>query len=315
MPQTSLGIHHITAVASAPQTNVDFYTKILGLRLVKKSVNQDQVEAYHLFYGDEVGDPGMDLTFFTFDQLSIGRQGPGLVSQISLSILQSAFSFWQHHLESHQIDFQISDRFGLNRLQFTDPDGLPLEIAAIPDKEFSQATTKVWSTPQISAPHAIGYFHSARLAVISRQAMDLVLIQILGFQPIDHSDHLYLYHNPNSTRGAYLEIEELPGKELGIGGAGTVHHIAFQVKNQDHLLALRQKTIDMGLHPTEVIDRFYFKSVYFRTPAGILFELATNGPGFTVDEPKNSLGQTLKLPPWLEPHRTQIEANLEPIKL
>jgi glyoxalase family protein len=322
----AFGIHHITAIASDPQTTYDFYAKVLGLRLVKKTVNQDDVTAYHLFFGDTTGEPGMDLTFFTFQPVAQGVPGLGQVTAISLAVPDSSLEFWQARLANHQVKHHPIDTwFGRRRLVLFDADGQRIELVGLPQAE-PVNDLHVWETSEVTKEHAIRSFYSARLSVLSAELVDPVLEYVLGYRVVEESQQSQLYrvdedrpgvddddlHYP-AHRAAYLEVVEAPLLEPGINAAGTVHHIAFAVANEQALLQLREKIFEVGLYPTEVIDRFYFKSVYFRTRAGILFELATMGPGFTADEPADALGERLSLPPFLADHRAEIEANLVPI--
>ena len=314
MTHKCLGIHHITAIASAPQPNYDFYTKMLGLRLVKRSVNQDQTEAYHLFYGDRLGEPGMDLTFFTFDPVYPGISGSGSVSLISLAVPEDSLEFWLHRFNKHQIKHDsITQHFGYPRIVFFDPDDQKLELVGLSPKDYKFATKEVWQTKEITNLNAITAFHSARLSVLNRSSIEPIITDLLGFELIDQEKDTSLLNLTTANRARFIEIQELPDQQPSLSGAGSVHHIAFQVKDQTHLISMRQSVLEFGLHPTPVIDRFYFKSVYFQTPAGILFELATNEPGFTVDEPESELGSELHLPPWLEPDRDQIQKLLPPL--
>lgn len=308
------GIHHITAIASDPKKTHHFYTKILGLRLVKKSVNQDQVEAYHLFYGDKLGYPGMDLTFFTFGNTPPGRNGAGAVSTISLGVRERSLGWWQKRLATNSIRYEKPrDSFGLPRLSFWDNDGQELELVGLPDHKYKSASKEIWVSRDIDEKYAICAFHSARLSVLSKDAVEPVLTQVLDYEALDYDGSVTLYKLNGQSRASYLEVEEHPSELQAASGTGTVHHIAFRVANEARQLEVRRKVIKLGLHPTEVIDRHYFKSVYFRTEAGILFEIATNGPGFTVDEPEEDLGKTLALPPFLESQRKQIEGQLKPL--
>lgn len=323
----SFGIHHITAIAADPQKTYDFYAKILGLRLVKKTVNQDDVSAYHLFFGDQTGEPGMDLTFFTFPHVHQGQIGLGQVSAIALAVPNNALEFWQDRFETYHVNHQPIDTwFGRRRLVVFDYDGQRLELIGLPVEE-QVNDAHVWETAEVQKPHAIRCFYSARLSVESIELVDSVLEYVLGYRVVEegHQGQLYaiIEAKPGvddddlafpAFRAAYLEVSEQPLLELGINAVGTVHHIAFAVANEAALLQLRDKVFEVGLYPTEVIDRYYFKSVYFRTKAGILFELATMGPGFTADEAADSLGEELSLPPFLEAQRAEIEDHLVPIK-
>ena len=304
------GLHHITAVASDPKMVVEFYCGVLGLRLVKKSVNQDDVSAYHLFFGDRTGEPGMDLTFFTFPGAGKGRQGLGQVTDISLAVPDESLEFWQKRFEEKRIEHdEVVERWGKKRLGFKDPDGMRLELVGGDDEEFEKAKGVLWETEQVSKEVAIGYFESSRLSVVDVRLIEPVL-KVLGFEEMTRDGGLVLYGNESVKRAGFLEVEVDEALSEGIPGVGTVHHIAFAVEDEEEQLSLREEVSGLGLRPTGVIDRFYFKSVYFMTPAGILFELATMGPGFTADEEEDKLGEKLALPPFLEGRREEIEEEL-----
>lgn len=304
------GIHHITAIGSDPQKLVDFYTQVLGLRLVKKTVNQDDVSAYHLFFGDHTGEPGMDLTFFTFAHADQGSRGRGLVTTISMAVPSASLPFWQQRFDTLGVKHDgTSKLFGLERLTFYDFDDQRLELVGVDN---AAELGEPWITPEVSADHAIRAFHSARLTVTNKSSLEAIL-DGLGYTQLSTEGELTLYKLQGQQRAAYLEVEEAPAQPLGYNAVGTVHHIAFGAQDEAAQQALRERMIVVGQRPTEVIDRFYFKSVYYRTPAGILFEIATMGPGFTADEDPATLGQRLSLPPFLEPHRAQIEAGLVPV--
>lgn len=306
------GIHHITAIASDPQRCFDFYTKVLGLRLTKKSINQDQVEAYHLFFGDSLGDPGMDLTFFTFSPALPSIPGTGVVSRVSLAISTKALSFWRERLTSFRIPFDSLSLHALERLRFYDPDGLALELVAVDDAEFSKGVTEVWETQDIHATSAIGYFYSATLTVASRMLIEPTLL-FLGYRILLEDDRDLLFTLSQGDRAVFLAIEERPTEDEAVAGSGSVHHIAFSVDNEKALYVAQEALVFAGFHATAIIDRHYFKSVYFRTAAGILFELATMDPGFTIDEDPRHLGEKLSIPPFLENKRAYIEALLPEI--
>lgn len=311
------GIHHITAIASDPQATVDFYTQVLGLRLVKKSVNQDDVQTYHFFFGDKTGEPGMDLTFFTFQPIMQGMQGLGQVTIISLAVPENSLSFWKKRFEEKGVDHdRITTRWDKPRLAFYDKDNQQLELVGVSETELKSAHSELWTTSEISEAVAIHYFYSATLSVPQHNSIEPVLTTALGYSAIEKTNMSTLLKAAgNNTRAIYLEIVANPLMEQGINAAGTVHHIAFQVKDEAGLLTIRDQVIATGLYPTEVINRYYFKSVYFRTRSGILCELATAGPGFTVDEGEKDLGKKLALPPFLEYKRKEIEKNLTPITL
>lgn len=304
------GIHHITAIASNAHECLRFYSEILGLRLVKKTVNQDDVSTYHLFFGDRLGHPGMDLTFFIFQPPIQGKQGNGQVTTISLAVPEPSLNFWQKRLKKNNVRHEkITERFGSKRLLFWDNDGQQLELVGITE-DVDINVNDIWSTKEVSKAVAIRHFYSATLMVSNKKIMELIIQYILGFQHQDSESNHHLYSVTQSQRANYLEITEQSNVIKGLNAAGTVHHIAFRATDEAELLALRAKIIEIGLFPTQEIDRFYFKSVYFRTPDGILFEIATDGPGFTADQSENELGKTVALPPFLENQREIIEANL-----
>lgn len=310
----TVGIHHITAIASNASENVRFYTKVLGLRLVKKTVNQDDTSAYHLFFGDTEGSPGLDLTFFIFQPIAQGRWGVGRVTKISFAVPKSALAFWQERFREFEVkQHDIDTRFGKERIVFFDPDGQRLELVGMSEGELD-SKNEPW-TAEVAKEQAIQSFYSATLSVTSREAVVPILTHVFGYKEVGSEPHTSLFEAPGSNRAQYIEVNEEPFDQAGYNAAGTVHHIAFRAKDEEELLTLRQRVAEIGLFPTEVIDRFYFKSVYFRTPGGILFEIATDGPGFTADEDLDKLGEGLALPPFLEPARAQIEAGLPEIKI
>lgn len=314
MAQLVRGIHHITAIASDPQETVNFYTKVLGLRLVKRSVNQDDVQTYHLFFGDTTGEPGMDLTFFTFQPAMPGQRGMGQVTLISLAVLEDSLSFWKERFETFNVKHEeVIERFGKPRLVFYDRDDQRLELVGISREEINKYSDNIWVTDEVGKKEAIRAFYSARLASANVALIEPTLTEILGYTAVDSDGYVQLYQLPKKQRAAFLEVDTDPQLADGFTMAGTVHHIAFEVKDEKMQLAVRDKIFELGLYPTEVIDRYYFKSVYFRTPAGILCEIATAGPGFTADEDEKSLGEKLALPPFLEDRRAEIEANLVPL--
>ncbi len=304
------GIHHITAIASNGQLNVHFYSKILGLRLVKKTVNQDDVETYHLFFGDQYGHPGMDLTFFIFQPAMQGRRGTGLVTTISLAVPTGSLDFWLRRFDEMKVKHDgVVEKFGIRQMVFYDPDNQRLELV-----ESDSQGEDVW-VKDIAKEYAIQHFDSARLSVVSRQMIEPILFRVFGYELMASEGHVHLYKLPDLNRASFLEVSEEPSEEQGFNAAGTVHHIAFRAKDLQEQALMREEVVKLGLYPTDVIDRFYFKSVYFRTPAGILFEIATDGPGFTADESEEVLGEKLPLPPFLEPQRSEIERNLPAISL
>ena len=311
------GIHHVTAIASDPQRNVDFYAGVLGLRLVKRTVNFDDPQTYHLYYGDEIGTPGSIMTFFPWPGARRGRVGAGQVAVTSFSVLPSAIGFWVERLVRHGIKYQGPTRRGAGGdaeqvIGFTDHDGLMLEIVGHPGAEARPA----WAdAPGISRELAIHGFHAVTLWLEDAADTERVLTETLGFRPLSEDGTTRRYAAGDAGPGTIVDLRTIGDFGRGAGGAGTVHHVAFRVPDDAAELQVRGRVTSAGLHPTPVIDRNYFLSVYFREPGGVLFELATNPPGFAIDEPVDHLGERLMLPPQYEPHRAEIEAVLPTIHL
>jgi glyoxalase family protein len=292
------GIHHITAITENAQRNVDFYAGVLGLRMVKKTVNQDNPTVYHLFFADEEGDPGADLTFFEYPGAAPGRAGAGAVHRIVWRVGGSpALDFWEGRLAVHDIDAR---REG-NSLHFSDPEGLDHElfVADVPDAPL------VADHPEVPKELALQGFHAVRAYAAAPQTSTR-LLEALEFEPTDAG-----WEARGAERGG-LYIFDPPPAERTVQGSGSVHHVAWASSIEEHI-EWRDKAIAAGAHPTQEIDRFYFKSIYFREPSGVLFEIATIGPGFTVDEPLEHLGEKLSLPPEFEHLRDEVEPNLSPV--
>lgn len=304
------GIHHVTAVTSDPQRNVDFYAGVLGLRFVKKTVNFDDPGSYHLYYGDDVGHPGSIMTFFAWPGASRGRQGTGQLTVTSFSIPQDSVGFWLGRLRAHGIAIDPGTRFDEEVLSFTDPDGLRLELVA--------AAADDRSPPErgpVDPGHAIRGFHAVTLSLASPEPTADLLTETMGFHALqEHGNRLRFEADPRGPAGV-VDLLALPGEREGIVSAGTVHHVAWRTPDDDQQLAWREEVVGRGFQVTPVIDRHYFHSIYFREPGGVLFEIATDPPGFTVDEDATQLGSRLKLPPWLEPKRPEVERRLPPISL
>jgi glyoxalase family protein len=292
------GIHHITAITENAQRNVDFYAGVMGLRLVKKTVNQDNPTVYHLFFADEEGDPGADLTFFEYPGAAPGRAGAGMVHRIVWRVpSEASLDFWEGRLGALGIDTR---RAGAS-LHFADPEGLDHELAVVdvPDAPL------VADSPEIPRELALQGFHAVRAYAAAPDASS-ALLEALEFEATDAG-----WEARGEERGG-LYIYDPPPEGRGVQGAGSVHHVAWASSIAEHM-AWRDKAISAGARPTEEIDRFYFKSVYFREPSGVLFEIATIGPGFTVDEPLEHLGEKLSLPPDFEHLRDEVEPNLRPV--
>jgi glyoxalase family protein len=294
------GIHHISAITADAPANLHFYVGVMGLRLVKKTVNQDNPSVYHLFYADEQGSPGADLTFFEYPGLTRGRAGAGMIHRIGLRVASpEALDFWTGRLAAAGIESTREE----DRLLFEDPEGLGLELLAIPTSD----TPLVARHDEIPERFALQGFAGVR-AYAFRAARSKDLLQAtLGFVPQDDGG----YEVRGDSRGSYYVLDEAP-QLRGLGGAGTVHHVAWSSTMEDHR-AWRERVIEAGADPTPIIDRFYFRSIYFREPNGVLFEIATIGPGFSADEPQEHLGERLSLPPAFEYLRAQVEANLTPL--
>ena len=303
------GIHHITAIASDPQRNVDFYTQILGLRFAKRTVNFDDPSTYHLYFGDRTGRPGTAITFFAWPGARRGSRGTGQVIAASFAIPSGSLDFWKSRFEEHHIfSERLPSRFEASAIRLTDPDGLPLEL--IEAEQLDDIDLKYES----EAPNkfAIHGFHAPTLEV--QQAKPTKeLLKNLGFELIAEEKARRRFSLNSKSTSAQVDLIERVDGQFGVNSAGTVHHIAFRSADEKEQLRWRQKLLELGLHVTPVIDRFYFHSIYFREPGGILFEIATEGPGFTADEPVEHLGENLKLPPQYEEHRAEIERVLPPI--
>jgi glyoxalase family protein len=292
------GIHHITAITENAQRNVDFYAGVLGLRLVKKTVNQDNPTVYHLFYADEAGDAGSDLTFFEYPGAPPGRVGDGMVHRVVWRVASGeALDFWAERLRANGIDSSRESE----SLVFSDPEGLDHELLVVdvPDQPL------IADHPEVPGDVALQGFHAVRAHAASPEASS-GLLEALEFEPTDGG-----WEARGEQRGGLYLYDEPPA-ERGLQGAGSVHHVAWASTPEEHM-QWRERATAGGAQPTPEIDRFYFKSIYFREPSGVLFEIATLGPGFTVDEPLEHLGEKLSLPPAFEHLRDEVEPNLRPV--
>lgn len=301
-----LGLHHITAIAGDAQRNYDFYTKVLGLRLVKKTVNFDDPQTYHFYFGDEVGTPGTILTFFPWANVRQGKNGAGMATEIGYSVPKGSLDFWKAHFEKHSIPYDIRERFGEKQITFQDPDGLWLSLI-----EAKQKDERVgFETAEIKADVAIKGFHSVTLTLNNIKATAAILIEVFGYKQIEQEGNLYRYQTNVIENAAIVDLLEMPQAQRGLNAAGTNHHVAFRVKDEETLMAFREKIVARGLNITEKINRDYFFSLYFREPGGVLFEIATDNPGFATDETVENLGSSLQLPDQYKPMRDQIEKVL-----
>jgi glyoxalase family protein len=294
------GIHHISAITADATQNLLFYEGVMGLRLVKKTVNQDNPAVYHLFYADEDGSPGADLTFFEYPGLVRGRAGAGMIHRIGIRVASpEALEFWARRLVSAGIESTLEG----DRLRFNDPEGLGLELTTQPSAD----QPLLAEHPEIPRQFALQGFAGVRAYERQKGASHQFLTEALDFTSSD----VFSFESRGESRGSYYVYDAAP-QARGLGGAGTVHHVAWASTMEDHE-AWRDRVIAGGGDPTPVIDRFYFRSIYFREPSGVLFEIATKGPGFASDEPKEHLGERLSLPPAFEHLRAQVEANLTPL--
>jgi glyoxalase family protein len=305
-----LGYHHITCIAGDPQENVDFYAGVLGLRLVKRSVNQDDPTTYHLFYADAHGTPGTDLTFFPWPQLPPARPGVGLAVEVALAVPEGSLGFWAERLSRYGTAVHgLEVSFGEVRLRFEDPHGLPLALVEVRGRGFAP-----WEDSPVPADFQVRGLHGARVWEASLALTEYFLVEVLGFVPAGEEGGWHRYAAGGGGSGCVLDVREKPLGPPGRWGVGGVHHLAWRVRDDEHQAEVRRRVAWAGGNPTPVIDRFWFKSVYFREPGGVLLELATDGPGFTVDEAPEQLGTALVLPPWLEPSRGLLEARLRPLR-
>ena len=304
------GLHHITVIAGDPQENLDFYVGVLGMRLVKKTVNQDVPGTYHLFYADGAAHAGTDLTFFPWPDMAPGQAGVGLTVEVALAVPAGSLGYWTERLTRQGVETtEPGMRFGERLLTFADPHGLRLALVETKDpRDFTP-----WGKSVVPETHQIRGLHGVRLLERNAAPTTDFLVNTLGFQEVSEEDGWRRFALPGGLSGRVVDVKQLPTERQGTWGTGSVHHVAWRVPDDQSQLKVQDRVQRAGRHPTPVIDRFWFKSVYFKEPGGVLFEVATDGPGFGVDEPLDELGGTLVLPPWLEPKRPQIEASLQPL--
>lgn len=310
MSDSKKGIHHISIISGEGQTNAEFYVQSLGLRMVLKTVNQDDPSNYHLFYANGAGQPGSSITFFPWPRAVKGEAGTGQTSVISFGVPKHSLDFWEKRLSDENVEYKEPfKRFGYKVLQFEDPDGLILELIFVSSME----SVPGWKSEYVPEEHSIRGFWSATLRLSEMDQTAQLLEQVLGFTKKEASGKQTLFDS-NSEIGRYLIIEETGQYQPTKNGRGIVHHIAFRAKNEQELRQMRAEVIDFGLSPTDVIDRHVFKSVYFQSPGGVLFEMASDDPGYkSVVEDESEMGKNLFLPPWLERKREEIENRLPEI--
>ena len=307
-----LGLHHVTAISSDPQQTLDFYTKILGLRLIKLTVNYDDPSTYHVYFGDEIGHPGTVLTFFPWPGQPRGSKGAGQATNTSFSIAPGSISYWHDRLKSHGISVETPHkRFGDTVLSFKDHDGQGLELVG--SRGVAERTG--WTQGPVPKEHTIRGFHSATLLEDVLERTETVLVDTLGFRLVGVEEDRVRYEAGKGGAGTIVDILSRAKAQRGFVSVGTVHHVAFRASDDAHQKDLRQEVVKADLNVTPVINRNYFHSIYFREHGGVLFEVATDQPGFAIDESPEQLGTRLALPPWLENSRVKIEKNLPPVNL
>lgn len=302
-----LGIHHVTAIAGDPQQNVEFYAGVLGLRLVKQTVNYDDPGTYHLYFGDTLGRPGTILTFFPWPGAPRGRHGAGQATVVSFSVPPDALGFWEERLRSHAVTVErLESAFDEPILEFSDPDGLQLELVADSRTDLGQP----WTAASVAVSQAIRGFHSVALLEQAYTDTEALLTEVMGFRLVKHVGHRRRYAVGNGGLATWVDIVSAPDAPLGHVAVGTVHHVAWRTRDEVAQQGWRQRILEERLSVTPVRDRQYFRSIYFRDPGGVLFEIATDTPGFAIDESPDALGTGLRLPPWLEPQRDVLTARL-----
>jgi glyoxalase family protein len=306
------GLHHVTAIASDPQQNLDFYVGLLGLRFVKRTVNFDDPGTYHFYFGDRRGTPGTILTFFPWPGVRRGIRGTGQIEATAFAISADSVGYWLERLKQQGVAAERTpSRFGEEVIRFVDPDGLLLELIA----SNSLPPIEQWSEGQIPAEHALRGFHSVSAVLEGYEKTARLLTDAFGYRLIEESGNRFRFASTDKTApGRIIDLLCMPDSGAGRVAAGSVHHIAFRARDQEEQLQWREQLVDLGYNVTPVIDRIYFHSIYFREPGGVLFEIATEPPGFTFDEMIEELGTGLRLPPWLESARLQIEKILPPIQ-
>jgi len=307
------GLHHVTAIATDPQRNLDFYVGLLGLRFVKRTVNFDDPGTYHFYFGDNRGTPGTILTFFPWPGARRGTRGTGQIEATAFAIPPDSMGYWLERLKQQRVAAErTSPRFGEEGIRLVDPDGLLIELIA----SRSHGGGEPWADSPVPAEHGLRGFHSVSAALEGYERTARLLSETFGYRLIDESGNRFRFASPDeSAPGRIVDLLCQPDTAIGRVAAGSVHHIAFRAKDQAEQLQWREHLVDLGYNVTPVIDRTYFHSIYFREPGGVLFEIATEPPGFTLDEKLDELGTHLRLPPLMESARSQIEQILPPIRV
>ncbi len=311
MKNEILGLHHITAIAGDAQRNYDFYTRVLGLRMVKRTVNFDDPKTYHFYFGDRVGNPGTILTFFPWPRVRQGKTGAGMATEIGYSVPDGCLDFWKERFEKFGVEHgSISQKFGEDFLPFKDPDGLNLEFIVSASSDDRQG----YETPEVTSEVAIKGFHNVTLTLGNIKPTAAVLTDIFGYSFMGQEENRYRFKTNSVPTAGIVDLLEEPDAGQGINAGGTNHHVAFRVEDEETLMFFREKVLKSGLHITEKINRDYFFSLYFREPGGVLFEIATDNPGFATDESVENLGSSLQLPDRYKGAREEIENSLPELK-
>jgi glyoxalase family protein len=307
------GLHHVTAIASDPQRTLDFYVGLLGLRFVKRTVNFDDPASYHFYFGDARGSPGTILTFFAWPGARRGIRGTGQIEAPAFAIPPDSVSYWLDRFKEHHVPAEKTlARFGEEVLRFADPDGLAIELIA----SISSAGFEPWADSTVPVEHSLRGFHGVSIALEGYEQTATLLTETFGYRLVERLNNRFRLAAPSEAgAGRIVDLLCRPDGSPGRVAAGSVHHIAFRARDDAEQLVWRERLVDLGYNVTPVIDRTYFHSIYFREPGGVLFEIATDPPGFTLDESLEELGDQLRLPPWLEPTRSQVEEVLPAIKV
>jgi glyoxalase family protein len=307
------GLHHVTAIASDPQRNLDFYVGVLGMRFIKRTVNFDDPGSYHFYFGDQRGTPGTILTFFPWPGARRGIRGTGQVETTAFAIAPGSIGYWLERLKQHHVTAErTSPRFGEEVIRLVDSDGLLIELIA----SSSCGKVDLWPGSPVPSAHAVRGFHSVSVALEGYERTARLLTESFGYRLVDESGNRFRFVSADDPAlGRIVDLLCLPDTAMGRVAAGSVHHIAFRAKDQAEQLQWREHLVNLGYNVTPVIDRTYFHSIYFREPGGVLFEIATEPPGFTLDEKLEELGTHLRLPAWMESARSQIEQILPRIQV
>jgi glyoxalase family protein len=309
VPANMQGIHHVTSITGDAQKCVDFYVSVLGLRFIKKSINQDVPDTYHIYFGDYVGSPSTAMTFFGWPTWPKRRAGSGQVTTVSFSVPQGSLDFWKTRLLKLGVNPKQTSRFGVDSIVVTDPDGIELELVA----GSSNQPWVPWRDGPVDTDHAIRGFHSVTMTVAEATATIDLLVKTMGFRKVAQEGLRTRFETGQGGPHATLDVVQAPEGPEGEESLGTVHHVAWRAADPAHQSEWREALVKAGRNVTPVIDRYYFKSIYYREPGGVLFEIATDGPGFTIDESAESLGSSLSLPPWFQVRRDRLDKTLPPI--